>query len=290
MKRLFLPALFCLPLFTSAAAVPAAPGTDIWLADLDVTADAIAASNPRNLTNRPGYDNQPAFVTTHSFLFASMDANGQTDAWRYELADVSAAPVLETPESEYSPTPAPGGALSVVHVSPDGLQQLRLLAPGGSQYELLFPLLEGIGYHAWVDSERVALFMVREPSELHIANRETGKVIVLAKGIGRCLQSLQGADPGIAFIEAGQDGKRWIKRLDLVDRRITPLAPVLENSEDFVFLPGGRPVMAHGKALFVWRDDAWHEFARFDTLPGDITRLAVSPDARRLLMVVAERS
>ncbi|HEX7046533.1 MAG TPA: hypothetical protein VF275_03030, partial [Gammaproteobacteria bacterium] len=242
MKRFFLLLVFSVMPFKTSGAT--APGTDIWLVDLVVSDEAVSATNPRNLTRRTGYDNQPAFLTTHSFLFTAMDASGQTDIWRYDLADDSVMPMLPTPESEYSPLPVPGGDMSVVRVSLNNVQQLWTLSPGAEEYELLFPLLEGVGYHSWIDDDRVALFMVRSPSELHIANRETGKVVVLAKDIGRCLQTPPGSNDSVAFIEAGQDGKRWIKRMDLAEKRITALAPVLEGSEDFVFLPDGRLLMA----------------------------------------------
>ncbi|MBW3567374.1 MAG: hypothetical protein KY410_05345, partial [Proteobacteria bacterium] len=199
-----------------------------------------------------------------------------------------AKPLLTTAESEYSPTPAPDGAVSVVRVSMEGVQQLWLLQPGGEEYELLFPMLEGIGYHAWIDADRVALFMVREPSELHIANRRSGEVAVLAKGIGRSLQPVPGHTAHLAFVERGHDDKPWIKQLDVNARKITSLAPVLEGSEDFAFLPDGRLIMAKGRALFAWNDAEWREFARVDQLPGAITRLALSPDGTRLAMVVAE--
>ncbi|HEX6928442.1 MAG TPA: hypothetical protein VF267_04265 [Gammaproteobacteria bacterium] len=284
-KRLFL-LLFFAPFMTASAAT--APGTDIWLVDLDVSKEHIAADNPRNLTRRGGYDNQPAFLTAHSFLFTAMDASGQTDIWRHDLADGSTTPMLPTPESEYSPLPVPGGEMSVVRVALNGVQQLWTFAPGKEDYQLLFPMLEGVGYHAWVDADRVALFMVRNPPELHIANRDTGKVVVLAKDIGRCLQVPPGGGDSIAFVEAGQDGGRWIKRLDLEKNRLVALAPVLEGSEDFAFLPDGRILMARQRALFAWSGETWQEIARFDALPGAITRLAVGPDAKRLLMVVAE--
>jgi len=290
--RRFLSLLFLSSMITTVSAAPvpapapAPPGTDVWLADF-VVDEIPAARNVRNLTARAGYDNQPAFVTRHSFLFTSMDASGQTDAWHYDI-DGKAAPLLTTPESEYSPTPAPDGAVSVVRVSLTNVQQLWLLQPGATAYELLFPMLEGIGYHAWVDDDRVALFMVREPAELHIADRRSGEVMVLAKDIGRSLQMVPGQPGNLAFAERGQDGKAWIKQLDIDARKITSLAPVMEGSEDFVFLPDGRLIMAQGRAIFFWNGERWQEFARFDQLPGAITRLALSADARRLALVVAE--
>lgn len=269
-------------------APPPPPGTDIWLVDLVRGSDGLEARNARNLTDRAGYDNQPAFISNNTLLITSMTADEQTDAWRLELDEQTAVAVLETPESEYSPTPVPGGGVSVVRVARDGTQQLWWLPPGGDQYQLLFPMLEGVGYHAWVDAARVALFMVRNPSELHVANRETGQVLVLARDIGRSLHAVPGQPGTLAFIEDGADGQRWIKQYDFSSRRISPLAPVAGSSQDFEFLPDGRILMADGRELFVWQEDAWQLVTRLDELPGTITRLAVSPGANRLAMVVDE--
>jgi hypothetical protein len=269
------------------AAYAAPPGTDIWLADLGVADGKLVVSGMRNLTARPGYDNQPAFANDQSLLFTSIDSEGQADAWRHDLGTREVAPLRVTPESEYSPTPVPGDGTSVVRVDRNNIQQLAVLASGASRYEILFPMLEGVGYHAWLDDTHVGLFMVREPSELHIANRKTGEVTVLAKDIGRCLQRVPDATGSIAFVEPGTDERRWIKRLDFAERRITALAPMPEGSEDFAYLADGSLIVASHRVLLIWNGETWRELARFD-LPGDITRLAVSPDARRIAMVVAE--
>lgn len=285
--------LFLLLLAASPAAVageaplPPPPGTDIWLADLAEGPGGLKAHGARNLTDRPGYDNQPAFVSPGTLLGTSM-FDGQTDAWRLQLDDDTVTRVLETPESEYSPTPVPGGGVSVVRVALDGTQQLWWLPPGAAEYQLLFPMLEGVGYHAWVDADRVALFMVRNPPELHVANRRTGQVLVLAKNIGRSLHAVPGQPATLAFIEAGADGKRWIKQYDFASRRISSVAPVAGDSQDFVFLPDGRLLMANGRELLLWQGDAWRRVAHFGKLPGEITRLAVSQDAKHLAMVVDE--
>lgn len=278
-----------LSLSTLLHAAEAPPGADIWVAPLLGNGAGVTVGEARNVTARAGYDNQPTFVSPQVFLFTSFDAaNGQTDAWRHDLAIGAAKPLLVTPESEYSPTPVPGGGISVVRVALDGTQQLWWRPPHGNAYELLFPLLEGVGYHAWIDEDRVALFMLRESMELHIANRRSGEVMVLAKDIGRSLQVPPSSKGAIAFVEPGHDGRRWIKRFDLAGRRITPLAPVLEGSEDFVFLPDGRLLMARERALFVHEQGGWLELAQFEALPGDITRLAVSPDGKRIAMVAGE--
>lgn len=271
------------------AAVPV-PGSDIWL--LEIQRDAGRSSTvatPRNLTFRPGYDNQPVFSTDNALLFTSMGDDGQTDIWRLDLVNRDVTRLLKTPESEYSPTIAPDGGLSVVRVAMNGVQQLWQLAPGATQYQLLFPMLESIGYHAWIDHVHVALFMIMEDSaELHVANRDNGQVMVMAKNIGRSLQPVPGATGSVAFVEDGSDGKRWIKQLDFHDRKITPLAPVPGPTEDFAYFPDGRLVTAAGKRLLVYQDDDWQLLGEFGALPGDISRIAVSPGGTRVALVVAE--
>lgn len=290
MFKLLISGLFLLAMMSPSVAgepPPPPPGTDIWLADAVIESGHLRLSEARNLTSRAGYDNQPAFLPDGTLLYTAAQADGQTDAWRLS-ADGTSGALLATPQSEYSPTPVPGGGISVVRVALDGTQQLWWLPPGGSEYQLLFPLIEGVGYHAWLDAERVALFLVREPSELHVASRRDGEVLVLARDIGRSLHAVPGATDALAFIEAGSDGKPWIKRYDFADRRIVPLAPALADSQDFAFLPDGTLLMASGREIHAFRDEQWQRIAVFEELPGEITRLAVSPDGSRLAFVAGE--
>lgn len=272
--------LLCLA--APATAAPAPPGFDIWLVNLQ--------GEPRlqNLTSRPGYDNQPVFEDEETLLFTRLGDGTQTDLARLDIDTGEIKPLLETPESEYSPTPNSRGTVSTVRVSLDGVQQLWELEKGADRYSPLLAAIEGVGYHLWLDARQVALFIVKQPSELHIANLETGKVMVVAKDIGRSMQRPPGTRNAIAFIEPGQDGQRWIKKLDMDTQRITPIAPVLQGSQDFAYLPDGRLLMASGKRVFAWQAGEWQALATFSDLPGDISRLAVSPSGDTLAMVVAE--
>lgn len=263
-------------------AMPEPPGSDIWLATM------AGERRLENLTGRPGYDNQPAFEDADTLLYTRFSEGGQTDLVRMELASGAVTPLLETPESEYSPTPSPRGSISTVRVALDGVQQLWELPPGASRYEPLLAGIEGVGYHLWLDPRKVALFIVAQPSELHIANLETGEVLVVAKDIGRSLQQPPGTRNALSFIEPGTEGRRWIKKLDLDSQRLTPIAPVLEGSQDFAYLPDGRIVMASGKTVHAWQEGKWQELASYPELPGDISRIAVSPSGDSLALVVAE--
>ena len=43
--------------------------TEVYLLDLSEKAGKLALSNPRNVSNKPGYDNQPFFHPTRALLY-----------------------------------------------------------------------------------------------------------------------------------------------------------------------------------------------------------------------------
>src|SRR5947209_14779317 len=93
----------------------AAPDTDIFLATLTMRPHP-AVTAARNITNTPGYDNQPFFTPDGaSILFTSNRGATQTDIYRYDIAGARTTRVTNTPEGEYSPTVTPDGAhISVI--------------------------------------------------------------------------------------------------------------------------------------------------------------------------------
>src|SRR5881394_3042302 len=102
------------------------PSTDIFLAPLSIEDGRPVIGSPVNVTNRPGYDNQPSFTPDgHALLFTSIHDDGQSDIYRYDLATKEITRVTNTPESEYSATVMPGNQrFSVVRVEMDSTQRL----------------------------------------------------------------------------------------------------------------------------------------------------------------------
>ena len=288
MKVTYVFALLLTVFSTSVTAAPI-PGTDIWVAALDLSGDTPSLGDARQLTPRPGYDNQPFFVSEQELLYTSM-REGQTDIWRLDLRDGATHVLRETPESEYSPQRTPAGDITVVQVSQGGVQQLARLNETETQrgFETIFPDIEGVGYQAWLDADRVALFLIRDTAELHIANRSSGSVANLASEIGRSLVT-RAAVPGVVlFSEPDKTGKYFIKSLDFDARKIRTLAPHLEGSMDFTVTPDGTLLMAAKDTVYRWSGDSWQALKTFSNVPGEITRLAVSPSGRKLVFVALE--
>src|SRR3954454_139280 len=102
----------------------APPDTEIFLAPLTSADGRPAVGAPENITNTPGYDNQPSFTPDGgAVLFTSARGGKQTDIYRYDISTRRTARVTNTPESEYSPTVTPDRQhISVIRVEADQTQ------------------------------------------------------------------------------------------------------------------------------------------------------------------------
>ena len=218
----------------TAARAQDPPATDIFL--LHETTDG--ELEIRNITRRDGYDNQPYFSPDGSSIFYTSMRDGQTDAYRYDLRSTSTERITRTPESEYSPTVMPGArGLSVVRVEADSVQRLWAFDLDGSGPRLLFPEIRPVGYHAWVDEETVALFVLGDPPTLRLGDLPSGEAETVTDRIGRSLHRVPGRR-ALSFVHKTSEREWWIKELNLETGEIRPLVRTLEGSREARTTPG----------------------------------------------------
>lgn len=267
----------------------AAPATDILLAPLNL-GDEVGIGELQPMTRHEGYDNQPSFTPDGSRLLWTSIRGVQSDIYSVSSGSQSdsAAQVTSTPQSEYSPTPRSGGGLSVVRVEDDGRQRLWHYSMNGEPIEPIFPEADSIGYHAWLDGEHVAAFVLGSPPTLRLYSVSTGRDTVIADRIGRSLQPVPGRD-AVSFVRVHEDSTTSIHLLEgddmaLQTRRLAD-TPGTGRSVDHAWAPDGTLFMGDGGSLWAWRteEDGWTSVASF----GDrtFTRLAVSPAGDRLAIV-----
>jgi Tol biopolymer transport system component len=270
----------------------APPSTEVFLADLG--ASGITAV--RNISDSPGYDNQPHFLPDGAALLFSSNRDGQqTDIYRYDVAAGRLTQVTKTAESEYSPTPAPDGkTFTVIQVEADSTQRLWRFDLDGGNPRVVLDRVMPVGYHVWIDQSRLALFVLGakgQPNTLQIADIRTGAAEVVESSIGRSLLRRPGTRE-ISYVHKPQ-GRPWtIASLNPDTRQSTTLVPTLEGSEDLAWLPDGRAIMAQGTTFHVWtpgRADWQPLSADLPAGAGATTRIAVSPDGRRIAFVAADR-
>lgn len=278
----------------------APPGTDVFLAKIGDDGAWKPAVALRNVTDRDGYDNQPSFSADGGTVFYSSirqgdGETGQADIYAYDVASSTTRKVTNTAESEYSPTQIPGeDAISVVRVEADGTQRLWRfpLTDDGTAGEpsLILEKIQPVGYHAWLDAEagkELVLFVLDEPHRLvRTAAELDAEGRTVASDIGRALHRIPGEN---AFSFVHKSGDAWtVTRLDASSDELTPLFPTFAEREDLTWSSDGTAWMADGRKLYrrALSDGDWSLVANLtDQLPGDVTRLAVSPEGRTLALV-----
>ena len=233
----------------------APPATDIYLAPISITSDGRpVVGKPVNVTNRPGYDNQPSFTPdSHDILFTSIHEDGQSDIYRYDLATKTIARLTSTPESEYSATMMPGGQrFSVIRVERDSAQRLWSFNADGSDPQLLVPPVKPVGYHAWIDPDNLALFVLGSPNALVHFDLRSSHVDTLARNIGRSLLPLIGGG-GFSFTARDTSGELKLKTMSWPYTTTSEIATLPKGTEDIVWLARDLILSASGSKLISLR-------------------------------------
>lgn len=275
-----------------APTAASAPSTDIYLGALAL-GERVGVRDVRNVTDRDGYDNQPAFLPdAAAFLYTSGRDGRQTDVYRYDVATGTSTRVTTTPESEFSPTPLPSG---------DGFSSIRESATGqllwrygldGTSRGAIFEHVQPVGYHAWGDESRVLMFVLggdERPATLQLGDLGDGSARVVAENPGRSLHRIPHRH-AVSFVRKAGENDWWIEALDLDSGETTRLIATRPGREDYAWTPDGRIVMGDGAELFIASPGgAWEPFA---DLAGagiaGVTRIAISDDGRSIA-IVSER-
>ena len=283
----------------------APPDTEVYLAPMKTVNGAIEIGPAVNITNNPGYDNQPFFTPDgRGVLFTSVRGGvTQTDIYRYDIAAKQISQVTATPESEYSPTITPAGNLSVIRVELDAdkTQRLWQFTADGRDPRPVLETIKPVGYHAWADAQSLALFVLGQPATLQLADTRSGTAVTLATDIGRSIQRIPGpagASPSaISFVQRDRTAgavSLVIKELNTSTRAISVLTAAVDGSTeaDCAWTPDGTLLMVKGGTLYGWRrgQSGWKAVLSLERLSlSGVTRLAVSPQGDYLALVGSPR-
>ena len=285
------------------------PGTDLYLLPLKGGADSLKTAQPTPISAAPGYDNQPSFSPDGArILFAANRDGKQIDIYAFERASGRVTQLTQTPENENSPTfvpsgVGPAGSFGVVQSEFDkngnrptpAIQRLWRFNADGKSPSLILANIDPVGYHAWIDNDRLVLFVLGaqgKPATLQIASVKSGKGEVVLDGPGRSLHRIPGTSLA-SFVQRDGDDY-WVKQLDVTSKKIDPLVKAVAGSSDrdMAWLPDGKTIlMSAGTKIFSWTRDAAGWVEVFDAAAhqlGIVSRIAVSPKGDAVAIVVAE--
>ncbi|MBO6623040.1 MAG: hypothetical protein JJ892_07730 [Balneola sp.] len=267
--------------FTICSSVVAQPNTEVFVFDLKETDSGFNLSNPVNVSENEGYDNQPSFVVDGSGIFYSSTRNGQTDIALYSFETGESQFLNNTPAlSEYSPVQTPDkSGISFIILSEDGTQQFWKVTPTQNEPKILESEVV-IGYYTWYTNDIYFCFVLADddnPATFQQHTISTDDKKVLGTNPGRSLHKIPGKD-AISFID--KNTSEWeIKAYYPESKSFETLANTLPEVEDMVWISETVMVMGSGSKLYFFDTknsaNSWellYDLSEFEL--NGITRLA----------------
>jgi dipeptidyl aminopeptidase/acylaminoacyl peptidase len=276
---------------------PPPPPTDIYELSFEGTLfDTLKNAKPVAIATERGYENQPSFTPDGTAILFTANRDGkQTDIYEFDREMRRVRQLTSTIEGEYSATMTPDGkGFSVIRVEADSTQRLWRFDRSGSNPQVVLADVKPVGYHAWIDDDQLALFVLGQPPTLQHARVSTGKAVVIAGNIGRSLHRIPETRT-VSFVHREAPDRVWVKQFDPATGAVTPLVRMDRgnNEGDVAWTPDGTLLMSAATRIYAWRrgDKDWREV--YDVAAhklGAVTRMAVAPDGRAIAIVVNERA
>jgi len=275
------------------------PNTDVYVAAFDAAQGSVRAV--RNITARPGYDNQATFAEGDSMVYFVSDRTGGTDVYRYELFTSRSIRVTNTPDQEFSPTMMTDGrSFSAVRVrKPLGSDEEYTNSQQLWRYELsgrpVAPIgsLARIGYHQWLSGNTLALFIVgnaqdNQPNKLLLYDLVSRTSSTLATGIGRSLERMP--DGRLSFVDKTDTARPMLSAVEPNGSGIAPLVTMPNGCEDICWMQDGTALTTQGTSILRWKVGmkTWNVLATIDGIRGPVSRLRTNAAGSMIVFSVLE--
>lgn len=259
--------------------------TDIYLFDIEISESSVRVSNPINISNRVGYDNQAFFHTEIPIIYySSFDEDDRSDIKYYDIESGETIQFCKTKDREYSPTLTPDKKyISCILQTDEGKQNLvKYPIEGGDPITIIDDLI--VGYHSWINKDELLLFVLGEPEHFLVKyNLKNNEKDTITSSIGRAIHKIPNKDD-MSYIQ--KTDSTWnitsLKKQEIITQTI-------EGSEDLCWTNNGMILMSDGSDIYFF-NGKWNKVSYSgpkDFMKG-ITRLAISEDNTKLTVVVEE--
>ena len=258
--------------------------TEVWLGPVDLREGRFVVGEMKNISNHPGYDNQPSFDPDGRSLLFSSEAEGVAEtglgiqAVRYDLGTGKATKLTKV--RGFSPTPA---GKSIMTLREGTVWQYDLDGKGS---RVLLPEVKTAGSFTRMDEQRWILFMNEEQRHIAVWDGRTLQRVV--PGAVTAPYRIPG-EQAVTFVVQEGEAKK-LMRMDLAGDRGTVLATIpFKTGGHHVWTSRGTLLMASGNEIHEWnpaKPSEWPVVHRFSE-PGlqGITRIALSPREDHIAVV-----
>lgn len=260
-------------------------GTEVYWTEVSAMDKTLSLTN---LSQNPGYDNQPFFWSEEVLLYTAT-RNGQTDILKHNLKTNTKEWLCATAQgSEYSPLRIPETeTFSAIRLDTTGLQRLYRYATTGESQRLFADLK--IGYHVWMSPTTiVCTVLVEDRMDLYLAVPQSGKARRIAQNIGRSLHRIPQTS-SVSFLQ-WEGETATLTAYDLQSEEKKALVVLPSGVQDMAWLPNGELLYGKGSVLYSQflgqAARVWHTFSARSIK--NISRVAVSPSGKRIALVGEE--
>jgi len=287
MKKLLFLFILATSLFTFAQ-----ENTEVYVFDIAPAYEGLQLLNARNISNNEGYDNQPSFISNEKLVFAGNN-NGQTDISEYNLTSKLQKWVNQKTEGgEYSPQKFPSNEdVAAVRLDKDGLQRLyRYSLATGKSSEIIKDLQ--VAYFAFYnDKKMLATVLDGDKMDLVLIDVASKTADTLFYNAGRSLQKIPKTNM-MSYTLVNDEGNLDLYLLDMDSLENFFVTQLPIGIQDYVWINDTQILVGSGSSLFMYDtlgEPEWNKVASLsDYGIKNISRMAISPDGRKLALVAEE--
>ena len=281
---ILLAALFSINVFYSQS------NTEVYLFDINPGEEGLTLSNMTNVSNNPGYDNQPSFIYEDVLLFAGNN-KGQTDIMHYIIKEKKYSWFhKKTAGGEYSPQKLPlGNDIAAVRLDPDGLQRLYFYNSSEEKPRMAVTDLAVAYFHFYNNNILVSAVLGENTLDLVVSNLKEKTNDTLLIDVGRSIHRVPNSKY-VSYTALNEEKNHDLYLLEIdsdLESYFVCQLPI--GVEDYTWLNDTQILIGSRNKLYVYdtmENEDWIEVADLSLFKiKDISRLSVSPKGSKLAIV-----
>ncbi|MGZ3898755.1 MAG: TolB family protein [Bacteroidia bacterium] len=272
------------------------PNTDLWLFPIKNEKENYSIAKGENITNRPGYDNQPAFSEDGSIIYyVSIREDKQADIYTYNIGNKKIKQFTNSKISEYSPTLTPDKKImATVAVLEDSSQVVYPLDiktgtfinyPDRKFEDVQLNSFDSVGYFTFLNADTVLYYKLTQPHTLRARSLSGHTDIFIAENPVRGFKAISRNE----FIFGIKDSaKVTFYRYNIILSKAFKYCDYNSTSEDILWHKQFGLLKSEGPQIlrFKEKENKWETLFDFSSLGiTKITRFAFDVSNKKIVLV-----